>query len=357
MDHLRLQHTPNTMSAAQACIAEIERGYRDKAGTHGSPLFTVFDLLKRLQGSTTTSGQFWMINDRATDPQGGTAISAWPLWFSEQSRRDERPLFYMTQAPTSAEVSMLTAQTAERGIILNDIESSPSRWAKGAHPWLPLWLASNRRCTPFDPACGDEAKAILVGALHELYLEGAPGFCYMTLHDIPGEGLACDRSAAHLGMYRLTSASEGAVAQVRLLGAGLMLREVRAAAALLHGEWGLDAEVWSCPSYTRLARDAERQARSRRLQRAEPPVSCHLQQCLGTSEVPVVAVTGYAEFVAAQLGAYVAAPFTALGADSLDPSQHLDRHWIVVTVLRALAERGEVGTASVSEALSRYRLA
>jgi len=355
MDNLRLQRTPDTVSAAQACIRHIERSYRKRRGTHGSPLSTAVDSLGQLGTGSSTSGQFWLIDDRSNDPLDSAAISAWPLWFSEQSRADERPLFYMTQSPTSAQVSMLTAQTAERGIILNDIESSPSRWAKGAHPWLPLWLASKRQCTPFDPACGDEVKAILVGALHDLYVEGAPGFCYMTLHDEPGEGLVRDRSQAYLGMYRLSEAT-GEDASIRLLGAGSMLREVCAAAELLRADWGVTAEVWSCPSYTRLARDAARRARLQRLRREENLSDCHLQVCLGTADTPVVAVTGYAEFVAAQLAAHVTSPFTALGADSLAPGQRLDRHWVVLTALRALVGQGVMDSAWISGAARRYQL-
>ena len=355
MDSLRLQRTARTESAAQACIECIEHSHLSGVVTQSSPLFTVVDLIKRLESDQRTRGQFWKVNDRAHEPSTGTAISAWPLWFSEPARNDERPLFYMTQSATSAHLSMLTSQTGQRGIVLNDIESSPSRWAKGAHPWLPLWLASNRHCIPFDPASGDEARAILIGALDELYVQGAPGFCYMTLHDESGDGLACDRTQAFMGMYRLDSPTPAAQ-HVRLLGAGLMLREVQAAAQILHDDWGIAAEVWSCPSYTKLARDAERQSRHKRLLRGEAPRTSHLQDCLGSSQTPVVAVTGYAEFVAAQLAAHVRGPFTALGADSLEPHQRLDRHWIAMTALRELANLEQISTALVSQALERYRL-
>jgi pyruvate dehydrogenase E1 component len=355
MDHLHLRHTASTGSAAQACLAHIARHPLD--GTRTSPLYTVTEIVRRLQQTAATRDSLWVINDRVDETSGTGSVSAWPLWFSEQSRNDERPLFYLTQSPTSAHLSMLTAQTAERGIILNDIESAPSRWAKGAHPWLPLWLAANRQCTPFDPACGEEASAILAGALQDLYVEGKPGFYYLTLHDEPGDELPCDRSQASLGMYRLDAGPQDVQApRVRLLGAGLMLREVRAAAALLRDQWGICAEVWSCPSYTRLARDAERHARRNRFGRGKVTASCHLHVCLAGTASPIVAVTGYAEFVAAQLAAYVTAPFTALGSDSLEPGQRLDRHWIVATALRGLAGQGVIGEQRVAEALEAYRL-
>ncbi len=92
------------------------------------------------------------------------------------------------------------------------------------------------------------------------------------------------------------------------------------------------------------------------LRRGESREHCHLHNCLNTSDTPVVAVTGYAEFVAAQLASHVTASFTALGADSLEPTQRLGQHWIVVTALRALAADKHIKASLVGDALKRYDL-
>ena len=58
------------------------------------------------------------------------------------------------------------------------------------------------------------------------------------------------------GMYRLSDA--GAPRQrprVQLLGSGTILREVIAAAELLKSDFGVAADVWSCPSFNELRRD------------------------------------------------------------------------------------------------------
>jgi len=85
-------------------------------------------------------------------------------------------------------------------------------------------------------------------------------------------------------------------------------------------------------------------------------VRCHLHACLTGSALPILAVTGYAEFVAARLAAHVTAPFMALGCGSLEPDQRLDRHWIVATALHELAGRDVIGELRVAEALEVYRL-
>ncbi|MCO8170055.1 pyruvate dehydrogenase [Pseudomonas sp. 21LCFQ02] len=276
------------------------------------------------------------------------------MWFREQVGQAQ-PLFYLTQSPTSAHLSMLSQQIGERGIVLNDLESSPSRWAKGAHPWLPLWLAGNRQCLPFDPACGEEALAIVAGALQSLYVDAQQGFCYLTLHDEPGDGTVCDWSQAWLGMYPL-GRGQSSNASMRLLGAGQMLGEVRAAAQSLAQDWGVSCEVWSCPSYTRLARDAEAARTWNRRHADQRARGCHLLDCLGRGDEPVLAVTGYAEFVAGQIGAHLEAPFRALGADSLAADQRLDRHWVVYSALQMLVSTGQLERGCLDEALRHYRL-
>lgn len=355
MNSRSLQPVP---TPTQTCIERFEQAWLNGAGRCSSPLFALLDVLRRLQDLPERHGPL-VINDRADNQRGEAPISAWPLWFSDRAARD-RPLFYLTQSPTSAHLSMLSQQIGERGIVLNDLESSPSRWAKGAHPWLPLWLAGNQQCLPFDPACGQEALAIVAGALRSLYIEGRPGFCYLTLHDEsahwhPGADPDGDRHQAWLGMYRL-GRSEASGPPVRLLGAGQMLGEVRAAAQLLEQDWGVACELWSCPSYTRLARDAEAARAWNRRHADQPARRCHLLECLGQGEQPVLAVTGYAEFVAGQIGAHLPAPFRALGADSLAPGQRLDRYWLVYSALQMLVSTGQLERDCLDEALRLYRL-
>ena len=43
--------------------------------------------------------------------------------------------------------------------------------------------------------------------------------------------------------------------RVQLLGSGTILREVIAGADLLANEFGVSADIWSCPSFTELRRE------------------------------------------------------------------------------------------------------
>jgi pyruvate dehydrogenase E1 component len=49
--------------------------------------------------------------------------------------------------------------------------------------------------------------------------------------------------------------------RVQLLGSGTIFNEVIAAADLLKNDWGVEADIWGCPSFNELARDGQDAAR------------------------------------------------------------------------------------------------
>jgi len=355
--------TPDTRLAAQACIDKIRTLAQQPTAGFSSPLCTMIGIADRLERDPGTTRNIWVIRSskQSQVENSHTRISAWPLRFSPVACASEKPLLYLTSASTSAELCALSSESAHRGILCNDIETLPSRWPKGAHPWVALWLAANPHCLPFDPASGAETHAIALAALQSLYVEGNDGFYYMALHDEPDEFIApisqLSASQALKGMYKLNGFDpDTGQPRVRLLGAGLALQSVAAAAQMLRDDWGVACELWSCPSYTRLARDADKAQRWNRMHPDMPRRSSHLLDCLSADDCPVVAVTGYAQHVADQIGGHVQSTFVALGADSTETGKTLDKRWIVTLALQALARQGVIAQADVEQAMSRYRL-
>ncbi|PYD06839.1 hypothetical protein DND90_24420 [Pseudomonas syringae pv. maculicola] len=173
-----------TRAAALACMEKVQTV---RLGLQGccSPLFAMADIVERLTRDPSTSRRVSVVcaSRHMSSEQEGMLSSAWPLKFAAQAGAIELPLIYMISSETSAQLSAFTSESSERGIFCNDIETLPSRWPKGAHPWLPLWLLSNRKCQPYDPADASEARAITLHALRSLYVEGHSGFYYMALHD------------------------------------------------------------------------------------------------------------------------------------------------------------------------------
>ena len=303
------------------------------------------------------------VTQRPDDAWNVTAsASAWPLRYGA-----DKPLLYLCRPASLQALNGVLVDARERGIVCSDAETQASHWPKGVQPALPAWLATQHNCTPFDPATGEEVRAILRSALETLYLEQQPGYYYLAIHDEGADEGAdenadenavatplsdADAAAASLGMYRV-SPPDPAPCRVRLCGAGTMLAVVAEAARLLRDDWDIATQVWSCPSYTRLARDAQAAEQwNLRHPRAVPRLA-HVRQCLDDSAAPVIAVTGYGQHIAGQIGGYVRGRFIAVGADAM---MEVSAPWLAVTALKALADDGALPLQFVEYALRRYAL-
>jgi hypothetical protein len=353
-----------TGRAVQACLAAL-------APASGLPLIHVSPrrALGAMAGSLKQGGavvaRLSKVGTQAPPfPDGdswevGASAGAWAVRYRHAATQAEKPLLYLCSPASLAALRALLIESGERGIVCNDAETQASRWPKGVQPALPAWLAAQHHCTPFDPATGEEVRAILRSALEALYVEQQPGYFYLAIHDADEDADAvaaplspADAAAASLGMYRV-SPTGPAPCRVRLCGAGRMLAVVADAARLLKDDWDIATQVWSCPSYTRLARDAQAAEQwNLRHPRATPRLA-HVRRCLDDSAAPVIAVTGYGQHIAGQIGGHVRGRVIAIGADT---RMETSAPWLAVTALKALADDGALPLQFVEYALRRYAL-
>jgi pyruvate dehydrogenase E1 component len=164
-------------------------------------------------------------------------------------------------------------------------------------------------------------------------------------------------------MYLLRESARKGSPRVQLLGSGTILREVLAAADLLEAEHGVAADVWSVTSFTELARDGVEAGRWNLLHPTEEPRRPYVEQCLAGHGGPVVASTDYVRAFAEQIRPWVDGSYTVLGTDGFGRSDYrvklrrffeVDRHYVTVAALKALAEDGLVETADVARAIESY---
>ena len=150
---------------------------------------------------------------------------------------------------------------------------------------------------------------------------------------------------------------------MQLLGSGTIFREVIAAAELLGSDWGVDADLWSCPSFTELARDGQAAARWNMLNPTAKPKLSHVETCLKDAQGPVIAATDYMRAFAEQIRPFVPRRYAVLGTDGFGRSDtreklrrffEVDRHYITVAALKALADDGVLPAAKATEALKKY---
>ena len=225
-------------------------------------------------------------------------------------------------------------------------------------------------CMSYDPSFAHEVAVIIQNGLKRMVERQENVFYYLTLlnenYAHPGMRSGTEDEIIQ-GMYLLQPAASGFAQQVNLLGAGSILRESIAAKAMLESQWEVGACVWSCPSFNLLAREGQDSERHNMLHPQQAPRLPFVTRQLMTQPGPVVASTDYVRALAEQIRAYVPAGrrYKVLGTDGFGRSdfrwrlrQHfeIDRHYIVVAALKALAEDGKVDAAKVAQAIDRYGL-
>ncbi len=229
-------------------------------------------------------------------------------------------------------------------------------------------------CVSYDPTFAYEVAVIIQDGLRRMVENQEDVFYYITLmnENYPHPGLADGaREGILKGMYKLNDPGSGtagassgaAVPRVQLLGSGTILREVIAAAELLKNDWGVAADIWSCPSFNELRREGMATARWNLLHPAEKPRVSYVEQCLGAAKGPVVASTDYMRTFADQIREFVPRRYKVLGTDGFGRSDsrdnlrrffEVDRRYVAIAALRALAEDGEIPVAKVADAIRKY---
>jgi pyruvate dehydrogenase E1 component len=230
-------------------------------------------------------------------------------------------------------------------------------------------------CRAYDPTYSYEVAVLLHHGVKEMFEEQQDLFYYITTtnenytHPAMPEG---SYDGIVKGMYLLRDAGKdkgkGKAPRVQLMAAGGSVGEALHAADLLDADFGVKADVWSCPSFSELSRDGFECERHNRLHpEAREPRVAYMAQCLAGHDGPVVAVSEYVRAVADQVHAFVpdGRSFTALGADGYgrsDTRDHLrnffevDRYWLAHAALSALAKEGKVNAKDVSRAIKEYKL-
>jgi pyruvate dehydrogenase E1 component len=168
------------------------------------------------------------------------------------------------------------------------------------------------------------------------------------------------------GMYLFREGSKKKP-RVQLLGSGTILREVIAAGELLETDWGVAADIWSATSMTELRRDGLAAERWNMLHPETKPHVPYVGQCLEKRAGPIVAATDYIKTFAEQIRPFLPRDrvYKVLGTDGFGRSDsraklraffEVDRYYVTVAALAALAESGEIKAKVVSEAIGKYGL-
>ena len=232
-----------------------------------------------------------------------------------------------------------------------------------------VYHAAIPNCISYDPTFQYELAVVMQDGLRRMYVEQEDVYYYLTVmnenyeHPEMPAGVEADIIK---GMYQFKKGVENSNApRVQLLGSGTIFREVIAAAELLKKDWGVESDLWGAPSFTELAREGNAVARWNLLNPTEPQRESHVEKLLKNARGPVIASTDYVRTFAEQIRAFVPRRYVVLGTDGFGRSDtreklrhffEVDRYWVTVASLKALADEGVLPREKVAEALKKYNL-
>ena len=223
-------------------------------------------------------------------------------------------------------------------------------------------------CVSFDPTFGYEVAVIVQDGLRRMHKEQQDIYYYLTVlnenypHPAMPEG-AAEGIVRGMYLFRRGGAGGKKTPRVQLLGSGAIFREVIAAADLLRTDFGIESDLWGCPSFTELAREGHATSRWNTLHPTEPAKRPYVAQLLQETEGPVIAATDYIRTFAEQIRAYVPRRYVVLGTDGYGRSDtreklrrffEVDRFHVAVAALKALADEGALPATRVAEAIQKY---
>jgi pyruvate dehydrogenase E1 component len=220
-------------------------------------------------------------------------------------------------------------------------------------------------CVAYDPCYAYELAVIVQDGLRRMFEQKESVFYYVTCmnenyaHPALPQGV---EEGILRGMYLLHIGNPGKV-RVNLLGSGTILREVLAAAELLEEEFGVPADVFSVTSFSELRREALDAERWNLLHPGDRRRTPYVSQCLAGHDGPFVAATDYMRTVPDQVRQWVPGRFHVLGTDGFGRSDsraalrgffEVDRRYIALAALKALADDGRLDVATVRGAIARF---
>jgi pyruvate dehydrogenase E1 component len=224
-------------------------------------------------------------------------------------------------------------------------------------------------CLSYDPTYGYELAVIIQDGLRRMLQDQEDVYYYITLmnENYPHPAMPGDEGVVEgilRGMYRLRSHDPAKnAARAQLLGSGTILREVEAAAELLANDFGVASDVWSATSFNQLRRDGIDAERWNMLHPEEKPRVPYVTQCLAERSGPAIAASDYIRTFADQIRPYVNRRYVTLGTDGFGRSDfrvklreffEVNRYYVAVAALKALADEGTVPAKTVGQAIKKY---
>jgi len=231
-----------------------------------------------------------------------------------------------------------------------------------------VWFSAIPNVRTYDPTFQYELAVIIQHGVKRMLHEQIDEYYYVTVmnenytHPDMPPGVEEDIIRG-MYLFRAGGKEKSNGRRVQLTGSGTIFREVMAAADLLRQDWDVESDLWSAPSFNELRRDGIDCERWNLLHPTAEPRVPHVARCLHSRPGPVVAATDYMRIYAEGIRPYLKKTYKVLGTDGFGRSDsrenlrrffEVNRLYITVAALAALAEDGQLERSVVAEAIARY---
>lgn len=220
----------------------------------------------------------------------------------------------------------------------------------------------------YDPAFAYEIAVIIQNGLKRMYQDNDDVIYYLTLENENYQHPEMPENSEKgiiKGMYLFQKGSNAKL-RVQLFGSGSLVNEVMEASEILRNDWNIESDIWSVTSYNELRKNGEEIYRYNRLHPDEKDKMPYIYECMEGYDGPIIAVCDYVKLVAEQVAPFIRRRyFTALGTDGFGRSDtreglrsffEVDKYYIVLASLDALARENKIDHSLVSKAIKKYNI-
>tara|TARA_B100000767_G_scaffold7245_1_gene7142 strand:+ start:876 stop:3548 length:2673 start_codon:yes stop_codon:yes gene_type:complete len=230
-----------------------------------------------------------------------------------------------------------------------------------------LMAHTNPSVRAWDPAFAYELATIIQHGIKEMFEQDIDVMYYIAVynenHPMPAKPKNVDEGIIN-GLYKLRGAPKGDGPIVRLLGSGPIMLQVLDAVEKLE-EFGIRSEIWSATSYGELRRDGLECERWNRLNPSEPEKQTWVQQMLGSSQDPIIAVSDNMAAVPDMIRQWMPDDYTVLGTDGFGRSDtrealrkffEIDGESITLAALSRLVRNNIIDSKVYDKAVKKFKV-
>ncbi len=223
-------------------------------------------------------------------------------------------------------------------------------------------------CVSYDPTFAYELAVIFRDGLKRMHEKKENIFYYITTmnenYSHPEKPKGSEQGILK-GMYKIKEYSKYKKTKIQLLGSGSILREMIDAAEMLQKDYQIDSEVWSVTSFSELRKNGMEVERYNLLHPDKKKKKSFIEECLGSSEGPILAASDYMRLNSDQIRSYINKSFYSLGTDGYGRSDtrknlrkffEVDKNYITTYALSVLANEQLLSSKYAVDAIKKYNI-